>query len=84
MIHLISGTCFTTDGANMRHKVKRAGEGNGLTVILMMEKQSTYNFAIKYTSPELEDGQGVYFAVSNDQMGINAALDVQGQSVQPG
>ena len=68
----------------MRHKVKSAGEANGMMIMLIMEKANTFNFAIKYTSPELEDNQGVYFALSTDQMGVNAALDVQGQSVQPG
>ena len=50
----------------------------------MLEKASPFNYQIQFTSPELEDSQGVYYAVSNDQMGIDAALNMQGQSVQPG
>jgi len=63
--------------------VKGAGEGNALTIIVMMEKTSTYNYQIEFTSPELEDSQGVYFAISSDNFGIDAALKTQGQSVQP-
>ena len=50
----------------------------------MMEKTSPFNYQMKFTSPELEDSQGVYFAVSTDQMGITSALNIQGQSVGPG
>ena len=83
-IFIFKGACFTTNGAKSRHKVKGAGEGNALTIIVMMEKTSTYNYQIEFTSPELEDSQGVYFAVSSDNFGIDAALKTQGQSVQPG
>ena len=81
---LIKGTCYTTQGGRRRHRVRRAGEGNGLTIILMMEKTNALNYNIKMTSPELEGSKGVYFAVSNDQMGIASALNIQGQSVEPG
>ena len=50
----------------------------------MMEKASPFNYQTKITSPELEDSQGVYFAVSTDQMGITSALNIQGQSVGSG
>ena len=50
----------------------------------MMEKTSAFNYNIKFTSPELEDSQGVYFAVSNDGMSIASALNIQGQSVGTG
>ena len=50
-------------------------------LILVMEKTSAFNYQIQFTSSELEDGQGVYFAVSRDQMGIEAALQTQGQSI---
>ena len=83
-IFISKGACFTTNGAKTRHKVKGAGEGNALAIIVMMEKTSTYNYQMEFTSPELEDSQGVYFAVSSDNFGIDAALKTQGQSVQPG
>ena len=50
----------------------------------MLEKANTYNYQTQFLSPELEDSKGIYFAVSNDQMGIDAALNIQGQSVQQG
>ena len=50
----------------------------------MLEKANAYNYQIQFLSPELEDSKGIYFAVSNDQMGIDAALNIQGQSVQQG
>ena len=78
------GTCFTTKGARKRHKVKIAGEGNGIAITLMMERSSPFSDGIQFTSPQLTGAGGVSFTISNDQMGANAALKTQGQFLQPG
>ena len=63
--------------------MEAAGEGNGLTITLMMERNSPFA-NIQYTSTQLAGADGVSFAVSNDQMGAIAALKTQGQSLPAG
>ena len=77
-----SGTCFTTKGAKNRYRIKQAGEGNGLTITLMMQQTSPFATNPNFLGFDIQEANGVNFAISDDQIGIEAALKTQGHTIE--